>query len=281
MPVQIQGDVTAEYSPVITIADTGEVLTEAQIYDTTLALANRIEYVHALVAAEETLCVVREDFLGATWTESASTLQGNVQWRTFHDGSPAVNVTAGTNKNPGLLDIQLPGNGVDYAQYGFELISTTGVPFSFATFETATVVVKPIEDPANVTARTQFGLVSEADAQNGGNNSIKICRCKALNATKWTLLRSVGGVNTTTALTSATYADSEYAVWKITRDSATGDYILNLNGTDVHTLDSADVPTGGCNFGTYTEVTVADTEVHRVVWDFISLRSATGDRSGA
>src|SRR5690606_15473414 len=134
MPVQIQNDVNPVYEPIITISDTGEVLTEAQIYDTTLALANRIEFVRTLTpeAADrpETYATLREDFFGAIYTSGQARIDASFPWRTASAGSPAVNGRAGSAKNPGLLEVALPGDGANAHTFAFYLQSPSGTPFS-------------------------------------------------------------------------------------------------------------------------------------------------------
>src|SRR5690606_41331435 len=99
MPVQIQNDVNPVYEPIITISDTGEVLTEAQIYDTTLALANRIEFVRTLTpeAADrpETYATLPEDFFGAIYTIRQARIDASVPGPTGTAGLTAANSDAG------------------------------------------------------------------------------------------------------------------------------------------------------------------------------------------
>jgi hypothetical protein len=88
MALQIQNDVLPVYEPVITIAETGEVLTEAQIYDTTLALANRIEFVRqatpGVATDPENVCFISDDFTfvdeGAVAFGTPRQWQGDTPW---------------------------------------------------------------------------------------------------------------------------------------------------------------------------------------------------------
>lgn len=289
MPVQIQGDVTPDYEPVLTIADTGEVLTEAQLYDTTLALANRIEFVRSLVpeATEEpeAFGTFREEFWGAIWTSGTSRLDADNLWRSSVLGFPSVSQSAGTAKNPGQLVVTLPPTGSGGAtDHGvdFYLGQTTGDCFSFATIDSATVVVKIDEDPANLNATTQFGFVATAGmaSQNGGTDSLQICRNVAVDTDEWHVITRKSSSSTVTVLTGTTFANSEFHVWRI-RKQANDDLAILLNGALVHTVAAADIPTGSCTFRIWQLNGVADTEVTTVSWDLIAIRSTPGDRSGA
>jgi hypothetical protein len=289
MPVQIQGDVTAVYEPVITIADTGEVLTEAQLYDTTLALANRIEFVRSLTpeATEEpeAFGTFREEFWGAIFNSGQSRLDADNLWRSSVLGFPSVNQSAGTAKNPGQLVVSLPPTGsggeTDHG-VDFYLGQTTGDCFSFATIDSATVVVKIDEDPANINATIQFGFAATAGmaAQSGGADSLQICRNVALGADDWFILKRKSSVQTLTILGGTTFTNGEFHVWRI-RKQTNGDLGIFLDGALVHTVAFADLPTGSCTFRMWQLNGVADTEITTVSWDLIAIRSTPGDRSGA
>jgi hypothetical protein len=289
MPVQIQGDVTAEYEPVLTIADTGEVLTEAQLYDTTLALANRIEFVRSLTpeATEdpEQFATFREEFWGAIADTGQARLDADNLWRSSVEGFPAINHRAGSAKNPGQLEVSLPptgsGGATDHG-YDFYLGSSTDDSFSFASIEACTVVLKIAEDPANVNATVQFGFVASSGLanQSGGTDGIQICRNTAIDPDEWWLLRRKASVNFLSILSGAAFTNDEFHVWRI-RKQASGDWQLLLNGVLVHTIASADLPVGACDFRCYQLNGVADTEITTVTWDLIVIRSNPGDRSGA
>lgn len=290
MPVQIQGDVTPVYEPVLTIADTGEVLTEAQLYDTALALANRIEFVRALVpeATEEpeAFGTFREEFWGAIWASGTARLDADNLWRSSHVGSPAVNHRAGTAKNPGQLEVSIPptGSGGD-TDHGvdFYLGTTTGDCFSFATIDSATVVLKMAEDPANPGVRLYFGFVETAGvtSDSGGTDALQICRNVAVDADEWFLFRRQSSSSSITVLTGATFSDNEFHVWRM-RKQANDDWQILLNGALVHTVAAADLPTGSCTFRMrVTNTGGNNTEITTVTYDFVSIRSTPGDRSGA
>jgi len=288
MALQIQGDVTAVYEPVITVAETGEVLTEAQLYDTTLALANRIEFVRALVpeASEdpEAFGTLREEFWGAIHNSGQGRLDADLLWRTSDTGSPSVNQNAGTAKNPGQLVIGLPptGSGRD-TDHGIDIYlgQTTGDCFSFQTIDSATVVVKVTEDPANLNATTQFGFVATAGISsfNGGTDCVQIVRNTAIDVDEWLLLRRKASAQTYGVISGAAFTNGEFHVWRI-RKQGNGDWALLLNGAQVATIAAADLPAASCTFRMVCLNSVADTEITTVACDFVAIRSTPGDRSG-
>jgi hypothetical protein len=210
--------VTPTYTATLNVVNDGSVLTQAALTSLVVSLANRTEFLRDLIAeasdTPEAYCTLREEFLGSVWTSGQSLLQGNVQWRTTASGSVSVSGNAGASKNPGLLNVSVPGDGATNEKFIFYLESATGLPFSFLKFQEMTVVLKVIRDVANITDRVHFGLADDADDQAGGDDAILISHLGA-NA-KWQLVRRVGGVQTTTTLTLADFADSEFAVWRST-----------------------------------------------------------------
>lgn len=282
MPVQIQNDVTAEYTSPLTIADTGEVLTEAQLYDTTLALANRIEFVRALTPEAsddpESFFIIREDFAGAVFTSAQSRLDGSFPWRTVSTGSVSINHSAGSAKNPGQLVCAMPGDGANEQYFGFHIGLANGTPVSYATFQQLAVTVRIDEASGNINEQIRFGLTQDASAFNGGTDCLCIARLRASDADDWVLLRRVASSQTLTVL--AAFTNDEFATWKMLKTAA-GDIEISLDGTLVHTVDSADLPSGSCNLSFLGGVSSADTEVLTVTWDLVSYRGAPGDRSGA
>lgn len=275
--------VSPVYTPTLLVPTDGSTLTQALLTNLIVSLGNRTEFLRDLSAeasdTPEAFCTVREDFLGVLWTPSQSLLQGTVQWRTTpDDGFISVSGNAGASKNPGLLNVSLPGDG-DFHVFAAYFENASGEPFSFLKFQTMTVVVKKTHDAANVTDRIHFGLCDDADIQGGGNDALMIQHLGA-NA-KWQFVRVVGGVTTTTTLTGADFVSGEYAVWRMNRVSGGSDSIeVYLNDVLVHTVATVDMPGGSCNFSLYQEVTAADTESLQVSWDFVSLRTKPTDRSG-
>jgi hypothetical protein len=276
--------VTPTYTPTLLVPTDGSTFTQALLTNLIVGLANRTEFLRDLSAeasdTPEAYCTLRDDFFGAVDSISPGTLQSDIQWRRSDEGSPAINHRAGSSKNPGLLEVSLPGNGTDFHEFEIHIGSATGAPFSYATFQELVVVVKVEEDVSNITEWASFGLVDNAGLQNGGDDCLVIARQKASSATKWLLMRRVGGSQVTTALAAADFDNAEFAVWRMVR-IASGDFELYLNGTLVHTVAAADVPTGGCNLTCNASVTAADTEVFTVSWDLVVLRTKPNDRSGA
>lgn len=233
---------------------------------------------------------IREDFIGAAIDDGGANLLTAPcsLWRTNVTFSPAINHRPGNGKNPGLLECAIPTDAGGCV-YEFHAGGTdTGAPinyyFSFAELE---VVLKIEEDVANTSESIRFGLVDDASLENGGSDCLCIWRSKAVSATKWLLLKRVSGVQTVTTLTAADFVDGEYAVWRLekTPGTASGDVRIYLNGTLVHTVTFAALPSGGANLSFWQSTGGADTEVLTVTYDLIRLRTfpsgVSGDRSGA
>jgi hypothetical protein len=282
--------VTPTYTPTLLVPTDGTTLTQALLTNLIVGLANRTEFLRDLQLeasdTPEAYCTLREDFHGAIFTSGSSRIDAEFPWRTSVLGLPAVNQRAGTGKNPGLLELSLPPTGSggepDHGIDFYLSTSSSGGPFTFATVEALTVVVKIDEDAANANFTTQFGFASQTGMaqQPGGTDSIQICRNVAVSPTKWWLFRRKASSNTITVLTAADFANSEYHVWRIAKQ-ASGDWALSLNGVLVHTIAAADLPVGACNLRFWQLNGVADTEISKVSWDLISLRTKPNDRSGA
>jgi len=277
MPVQIQGDVVPEYTPVITIADTGEVLTEAQLYDTTLALANRIEFVRTLVPAASTtpeaFATCRDDFFGALWDEAGGTLSADLLWRTESTNSPAVASIGGEPRRPGQLVCSIPPDGTFFMGFG----APTDGPFGALTFRRVSFVLAVTDDPANLATNAGAGLKADWSVPNGGDDCIQLFYSKAL-LPNWRLLVRRATVQTVTDL-GVPVVDGEFVTCQFIKNG--NDIDVELNGSIVHTVVSGSGPTGNLNFGFYAASSVADTEVLQVNLDLVDILTAisTGSRA--
>lgn len=287
--VDVASLVSPTYTASLLVPTDGSTFTQALLTNLIVALGNRTEFLRDLLLeasdTPEAYCTLREEFHGAILTSGESRLDADFPWSVSILGFPAVNHSGGTGKNPGQLVIQNPptgSGGEDAHGIDFFLGSSGATPFTFANVEQLTVVVKVTENPANLNATMQFGFVTTAgiSSANGGTNCIQIGRNTALDADEWYLLRRVGGVQTLTVLTGAAFDNAEFHVWQI-KKQASGDWALLLNGTLVHTIAVADLPTGACNVRFYALNSIADTAITTVAWDLIALRTKPNDRSGA
>lgn len=282
--VDVSSLVSPTYTPTLLVPTDGSTFTQALLTNLIVSLANRTEFLRDLsFEASDTpgaYARIREDFFGAIFTAGQNRLDASFPWRCVSTGNVSINGNAGSSKNPGQLRCSIPGDGVGDQYFGFHIESTTGAPFSYATFQQLEVTVAITEDPANLNEQIRFGLVDDAEGPNGGSDSLVIWRAKAVNATKWMLLKRVGGVQTSTVLTAADFVDGEFAVWRMVKNATSG-IDFYLNGDLVHTVASGDLPSGGCNISFLAATSVADTEVLQVDWDLIDFRSKPNDRSGA
>jgi hypothetical protein len=277
MPQQIQNDVVAVYEPVVTIAETGEVLTEAQIYDTTLACLNRTEFVRALsdtaAAAPEAFAVLREDFWSAIWTSGTARLDADILWRTTHLGSPAINGSAGVAAHPGQLVCQMPPS----SQFYFGLGSSSDSPIGFITFQAATFVVSVTDDPANVATQFLIGLKEDWSLGNGGDNCLQLFYLHS--QPNWQIMARRSGVQVLTD-TGVPVVSGDFVTCRFLKNG--NDIDVELNGSVVYTaVNGVDKPTGEGNIGATVIATGAETEVFTVKFDFIQARTAIsgGDRA--
>lgn len=274
--------VTPAYTASLLVPTDGSTFTQALLTNLIVALGNRIEFLRDLTPeatdTPEAYFTLREDFAGAIFDDSQSRLDASFPWRTNQTGLVSINHSAGSFKNPGVLQCAIPGDGVGDQIFEFHLGLDTGTPGSYSTFRQMVVTVKIEEDVANLNEQIRFGLVDDAGASNGGSDCICLFRSKAISATKWLLLVRVAGVQTLTTLTASSFTNGVFTTWRIFRNSATGSYEFYQDGALVYTLAIGDQPSGACNYSFRAGTSSADTEVLGVFWDLIHIRTFPGDR---
>jgi hypothetical protein len=174
MPLQVQSQIINEYTPVITVPATAEVITEAALADTAIALGNRIEFVRRLQTTNEKFGFFREDFLNVQAINPAVAPLGsnNAQW--FGDTpwvaseivSPfdvirivqsADNIAdAQYHNNPGRMRVDsITGPaGVNFSK--FSGAAGVGIPAKYV--KEMTCIIKPFSVLSGM--RCEFGLKS-------------------------------------------------------------------------------------------------------------------------
>ena len=208
---------------------------------------------------------VNEDFAGAIFDSGESRVDASFPWRTIHTGSVSINGNAGSAKNPGLLRCSIP----TAESFVFHLHTAAGAPLTYASFRRLRVTVSVTSDPTNVADEVMFGLADDASDINDPDHLL-VWWNHGVDADNWILRRRVGSVQTNTVLASAAFVDGEFADWDLIKTEA-GDVELYLNGVLVHTVDAADLPSGGANLMCRCDTSVADPEVLTVDWDRVQL----------
>lgn len=273
MPVQIQNDVDAVYEPVITIADTGEVLTEAQIYDTTLALANRIEYVRSLspdaTETPEAFVIFREDFFGARFDETLDRVFADTIWLAEVGTGAAISHQAGTARRPGLLQCACSTDS--------EIFVWSPSPHGSITLEMLTIVVQVEDDAGNVASSFSVGLAQDPELANGGTDSLLLYYSKAF--ANWRLIVRRSSVQTLVD-TGVPFVSEDFVTCRFIKNG--NDIDVELNGSIVHTaVSGVDKLTGENFLRAHTVCTVADAAPTVSRLDFFQARSgvSTGSRA--
>src|SRR5512146_1472402 len=158
MPTNVAGLITPTYDAVINVASDTEVLTQAALTDTAVALGNRISFVREgvidLAVRPEGVMSFRDDFVGGYLDTVNNKFFSEVPWKLHLTGGTAVPFTqgVGANKNPGLLAGVCTGG--TSSEFGLEL----NAKMSFANFEYFCVVLKASDDAANSDHGVSFGL---------------------------------------------------------------------------------------------------------------------------
>lgn len=165
MAEQIQGDVLPVYEPVITIAEDGEVLTQAQIKDTALALANRIEFVKQSIPQftdfPEKLVIVTDDFLhvqtGSKTSADTGIFHGDTPWFMTVTGDIRLqNEGSIGSDNPGVLVVDSTagsGGTVNFSKFASSAIKGC----AGSSFYRAVCKVRPL-DPDAAAQKFEFGF---------------------------------------------------------------------------------------------------------------------------
>lgn len=275
MPHQVQSLITPDYVPIVTVPATAEVITQAALQDTAVALGSRTEYVKQFTDGAdrpEAFHTVKEEFDGAIWDSSQSILYASFPWRTAHTGSPAINHRPGSSRRPGRLECSMPPNS-SFAMGPGSVID--GSTFGFITTQMATFVVKVEDDPANVASQIAFGLKEDWTLSNGGDNSLQFFYLKSF--ANWQLIVRKAGVQNTIDL-GVPFVSGEFITGRFIFLPGGPDVAIEVDGTVVHTVDSADRPTGECSIGISCSSTVAETEVVTAQFDYLYCR---GDGPGS
>jgi len=283
MPTQVQGLITPVYTAIVDVAATGEVLTEARLTDTAVALGNRIEFLRSLTpeaaASPEAFVIIREDWLGGI-AEGSTRFLGSFPWTNIitTSGGQSVFQDDGTLKNPGGLVVSTPGTLGNEQFSWFIGPASTSTPLDFSTVESFTIVAKIATNNTILGVPVfRIGLADDADDTLGGADALGIQYNPQVSGANWLRLKRVAGVSSSVVL--APVVLGEYVVFKFERD-ATGINVY-VDGVLFETILTAALPTGGCTFGGYQEVgSAAGATSMSTVVDFVSLRASIADRSG-
>lgn len=244
----VAGLVTPVYTPTLPVTTDTSILTQADLTNTVVSLANRIEFLRDLVdvAADtpEASCVLREEFWGAIWTSGESRLDADNVWRTAFLGSPAVSGLSSSSNSPGELVIALP----EGAEFRFQIGLPTDDPFGFLTMQHLTMRLKIDDDPVNTNTIARLGLCQDASLLNGGTNSLAVLYQKGLDASNWLLQVRKSGSTTFHVL--APFSDDDYFTCRFVK-VGTSMEVRDVDNVVLHTVLAADMPGGSCTLGGY------------------------------
>jgi hypothetical protein len=276
MPHQVQSLITADYTPIITVPATTEVITQDALQDTAVALGSRIEYVRQFTNASEEpemVQIIREDFHGAS-LDSGARLQGDFTWKTVSAGDFAVAHSGGTARRPGRLVLTMATD----SSFAFGIGDIADNPLGFLTCELITFVARVTDDVGNLATSMTFGIKENFSFPNGGDNSIQFVYGPAFMP-NWRIIVRKAGVQDTID-TGVPVVFGEFVTARL-RWLPGADVECEIDGVVVHTILSADRPTGEANLGVTFGSSVVDAEVMVGEVDFIYARaSITSTRSG-
>lgn len=281
MPTNVASLITPTYDAVINVAADTEVLTEAALTDTAVALGDRIAFVRESVAdialAPEGVLTFRDDFFGGYKDSVNSKYFSAVPWKLRMSGAAGPGPDVGSNKNPGSVLLTCAGGTA--SEFSMQLEAQT----SFAAFEYFCVVLKALDDAANSDHGFSFGLgndpaVGSFNPDVGGTNSLMCYYWKTQSSTQWRQVRTVSGstfsANTLGGFTSGTYVKIEAV------KQANGDIQFLFNGSPATTTSLAQRPSGDCTFFFKAKMPATDPNTVFATVDFVQFRSRIADRTG-
>lgn len=254
----------------------------AQLDLSTTSQAARILAVEKqLVDPDERYSMV-EDFEGCIYDGTAHVISGTYNWRVGGDtGVVTINGRNGASKHPGVLEVQLPGNGSDARELYFQLgDANDGWLLPATQLDELTIVVKIENHAANATNLLRIGLVQDNSLASGGTDTIALYYYKALNATTWYLQRrKASGTSTFTAL--GTFTDNLYVTVRFARKANNDvDVFFNNTTTPSLTIAEANLPIVQMLVGVYYAVSSADAQIFKPSLDLLALRASPGARQG-
>lgn len=287
--VDVDPLVTATFTPTLPVTTDGSTLTQADLTNIVVSLANRIEFLRSLsleaAVKPEAFTTFREDFLDLIYKKTDATLYGTLPWTTLEEGAGAIagalgiSHSAGSSKNPGGLRVSTPGSLGDAGFSFFIGPGATSTPFSFTGVQHFSITMKIVTDSSTLlTPSVRCGLASNASFNNGGSNSLGILYAPAFG-TDWQLLKLVAGVQTVTPLVPMVIG--EYVVFRFEKNAA-GDFEIFVNDVLTTSVLAAALPVGGCTFGAHQLISTVEGATSVLTeFDMLTFRASIADRSGA
>lgn len=280
MPVDVAGTITGlTYDAAVFVPATTDVITQAALTNTAVALGNRIEFLRNFTPAAsghpEKFFVVRDDFSSGRYDSGDNAIYSEVTWKTIAVGAGTAGVGGGTAKHPGFVNQTLPTS----TSHAFFLGAATATPLRFDQILTTTFVVAVSEAGANVATSFGVGFKQDASGQNGGTDCIQLFYQPSV--ANWQVMVRRASAQTLVN-TGVPVVFLNFVVVRIDRNTSTNDLTVFINGVLVATVLAAAAPTGGCTFGVHGLASGADTFVLSTFTDFVELISDTGStRAGA
>lgn len=271
--------VTATYDATILVPDNGEVLTEVAQREPLQNLANRIEFVRGRVpdasATPETVYTIREDFLSYIVAGSADFNAAHA-WVADLTGGVVVSNSSTTTKNPGNLNVFMPGDSA-VNEYYFYLGDDTAHMISEISLDNVTIVAAVTLD-GGLAGQFFWGIAQDGNALNGGNNSLSL-NYNTFDSNWQIHLRTASvGSSIDTGIPAVI---GEYVVCRFLRNATTGDIDVEMNGVVTNTIAFASLTNQPMTFGGRFSTGPADAAPAVVVTDFLFFTANSGTRSGA
>ena len=283
MPTDVSGLITPTYDAVINVAADTEILTEASLTDSVVALGNRIAFVREsvpdLATKPDGIWTIRDDFTGGFFDSSNHKYYSEIPWSTTSTLSPPTIGRAGDQaKNPGNLQLTQAGGVAG------ETCIFLDAQLSFATLEYMLVVLKATHGSGNADEAISFGFGDNAgvglfNPDVGGNDSLMCYYWRTQSSSQWRQVRTVGG-STFAANTLGSYVSGEYVRIEMIKQ-ANGDLAYFFNGALATTTSVAQTPPDDCRFMIKGKMPATDASDFVSLIDLVQIRTRITDRSGA
>lgn len=268
MPTQVQTLIEPVYEAVVEVPADAEVITEASLINTAVALGNRIEFLKQLQSdttdEPERFFIVRDDFGCALYDGALSVVYSDHLWRTADVGSPTITSVANSAKNPGLFRVTCATSDEFY----MGLNDAASHPFGMITTQLLSMVLKVSDDAGNLASNMTIGLKKDYSLSNGGTDSLLLFYSVA--SPNWQLIVRKASVQVTHDLGVAVDYN-KFITCKFVKNG--NGYDVYIDGVMVHAVLQADKPTGELNFGLSVLSSVADLQPVRLFLDLVYART--------
>lgn len=271
MPTNVANLITAEYTAVVNIPASAEVLTEEALSNLAVALGNRVEFIRQntpnLRTALQKILSVEEEFHSVSYNSSQNILLADTTWQTAKSGGPVVAFrdSDGTDRIGGVR-ATMGTAGASFAL--FKGGGPTSQVYRTEQFDRFSCIY---HSPTTVSDKqVRIGLSQDANGLSGGTHGLAFVQ--ETGEANWQVYSKTSGGEDQADSGVAVAADSD-VLFELIRASS-GTWTVAVNESEITTLtDPADnvLTAETFNLGTYFQCDTASSRV----FDLLRLAGRT------